>query len=105
MVHGNTFQHEFMVSVFHTGPFLFFFFPGAGLEYAKKSINKQHDLYHLVHIPVILFVPCVMTRYLDVDLASTVSSSRANSMSYSPLYWQCFRCFASGRYSVNFCCE
>ena len=53
----------------------FIFSPGTGLEYAKKSINKQHDLYHLVHIPAILFVPCVMARCLVSDLALTVSSS------------------------------
>lgn len=44
----------------------FIFFLGAGLEYAKKSIDEQHDLYHLVHTAAILFVPCEMTRCLDV---------------------------------------
>lgn len=61
----NTSQHDFMMSVFHMRPFHFFL--GAGLKCAKKSKNKQHGLCHLFHIPVIMFVPSVLTRCLDVQ--------------------------------------
>ena len=78
------------------------FFSSAGLKCARKRINKQHDLHCLVHFPV-MFVPCAMTSCLNVWYCLDCELLKGKRYVYSSRHQQCFKCLASGRYSINVC--
>ena len=75
------------------------FFPGASLKCcAKKSVNKQHGLCHLVHI-LVMFVPLCYDQLFE---CLTLPGLWVSQEAVSSLYTQYFKKgLASGRRSIN----